>query len=51
MIDTSFVSSRYDFEYIIDELLDDALNKLSPGEYDILLNRINEMLSDHGYEG
>lgn len=51
MIDTSFVSSRYDFEYIINELLDDALNKLSPAEYDILLNRIIDILADHGYEG
>lgn len=51
MIDTSFVSTRYDYENIFDELLDDALNKLSPREYDILLNRIIDMLADHGYEG
>ena len=51
MIDTSFVSTRFDFENIFDELLDDRLNKLSPGEYDALLNSIDDMLADHGYEG
>ena len=49
MIDTSFVSTRYDYENIFDELLDDALNKLSPKEYDILLNKINCMMIDHGW--
>lgn len=50
MIDTSFVSTRLDFENIFDELLDDALNKLSPEEYDVLLSSIDDMLTDHGYE-
>jgi len=49
MIDTSFVSTVNDYENIFDELLDDALNKLSPDEYDILLERIDSSLADHGY--
>lgn len=49
MIDTSFVSTLYDYEKIFDELLDDALNKLSPDEYDILLERIDSSLADHGH--
>lgn len=51
MIDMSFVDTLYDFTCIFDELLDEALNKLSPKEYDILLNRINCMIINHGYGG
>lgn len=41
--------TRYDYEDEINELLDDALNELSPEEYDLLLDHISMMLADHGY--
>lgn len=40
----------YDYESEIDELLDEALNELSPEEYDRLLDSVNMSLVDHGYE-
>lgn len=48
MIDTSFMNSIYDFESAIDELLDQALNKLTPTDYDILLKNISICLTNHG---
>ena len=38
---------RIDYEDKISELLDDAVNELSVEEFDILLNRISEMLNDY----
>ena len=46
MIDTSFMTTIYDFETAVDELLDDALNKLSHEEYEQLLDSIDVMLSE-----
>lgn len=41
--------TRYDYEDKINELLDEALNKLSPEEFEQLLDSISMMLADHGY--
>ena len=38
---------RIDHADKISELLDDAVNELSVEEFDILLNRISEMLNDY----
>ena len=38
---------RIDYADKISELLDDAVNELSVEEFDILLNRISEMLNDY----
>ena len=48
MIDTSFMETRYDFESVIDELFDEALNKLSPDDYEKLLDSVSMMLADRG---
>jgi len=40
-----------DYESEIDELLDEALNELSPEEYDRLLDSVSMSLVDHGYDG
>lgn len=45
------MKTKYDFESEIDELLDEALNELSPEEYDRLLDSVSMSLADHGYEG
>lgn len=38
--------SRYDFESQIDELLDEALNELSPKEYEKLLDSLSIMIEE-----
>lgn len=44
------MNTIYDFESAIDELLDEALNELSPKDYQILLDHVDMSLVDHGYE-
>ena len=38
---------RIDYADKISELLDDAVNELSVEEFDILLNRISQILNDY----
>ena len=38
--------SVYDYEEKIEELLDDALNNLSPKDYEMLLDDIDKLLAD-----
>ena len=43
------MKTLYDFETEIDDVLDNALNELSPNEYDKLLDYVTMSLADHGY--
>ncbi len=38
--------SAYDYEEKIEDLLDDALNNLSPKDYEMLLDDIDKLLAD-----
>lgn len=38
--------SVYDYEEKIEDLLDDALNNLSPKDYEMLLDDIDKLLAD-----
>lgn len=47
MIDTSFINSKRDFITVIDELLNEACNKLSPDDFETFKTELSEMLANY----
>lgn len=47
MIDTSFMNSKRDFITVIEELLNEALNKLSSDDFEIFKTELSEILANH----
>lgn len=41
------MSTIYDFETAISELMDDALNKLSPKDFECLKDRVSIILAEY----
>ncbi len=41
------MNTVYDFETAISELMDKALNKLSPNEFEVLKDRVSVILTEY----